>query len=332
MTEATSNWQLILVVISEADKFVNLDLSRCTIGGNGGIPGTVNIFDPYYNISTGKDRVVSIVLPNVAASIPDGSDYMTAFKSFANLKSFSGVGLKTIGSYAFYERTSLVLTSLPDEITEIGSYAFHGCTNLALTSLPMGLTSIGTYAFGNCKKLALSELPSGITLINEYAFDGCTELALISLPPLLTEIGNRVFQGCTSLALTSLPPSLTSIGEGAFYLCTSLTLTELPEGITSIGSNTFFGCTSLIEITLFDKITSIGDRAFYGCTSLAILICHATTPPILGGTNGQDVFRDSEFNNNPIVGLKIYVPAASVDNYRNTGWSTYSDIIYGIGD
>jgi len=90
---------------------------------------------------------------------------------------------------------------------------------------------------------------------------------------------------------------LASIGKSAFAGCTSLALTQLPAGITSIGTG-----------------------AFQNCTGLALVICHAVTPPALGGY----VFSGTS-------GLAIKVPAGSVAAYRAAFfWGYYPDRISAI--
>ena len=290
MTSTGSGWRNLLDIIAEADEFVDLDLSACTMTGTE--------FNPDYNIETGKDKIVSITLPDTAASISNAVWNNSTFKNFTELKSFSGEGLTSIGNYAFRDCTNLALTSLPEGLTSIGNNAFQSCTNLALTSLPEGLTSIRNQAFLSCTSLALTSLPEGITSIEESAFRNCTNLALTSLPEGITSIGQSAFSSCTNLALTSLPEGLTSIGDYAFYGCTNLALTSLPEGLTSIGS-----------------------AAFYRCTELALVTCLAVTPPTLG----TSVFNATHEN------LRIEVPAGSVEAYKAaTNWSTYADRIFAI--
>ena len=59
MTSNTSNWQRLLGVIAAGGKNVALNLSQSTMSA-----GTV--FNPVHNVPTGKDRIVSLVLPNAA--------------------------------------------------------------------------------------------------------------------------------------------------------------------------------------------------------------------------------------------------------------------------
>jgi hypothetical protein len=263
MTNANSNWQQMLEALATVGKYVELDLSTCTMTGTA--------FNPDYNVATGKDRIVSIALPDTAISITAGFGTTTpAFRYFAALESFSGEELTSIGNWAFYGCTNLALTELPAGIASIGSVAFYGCTSLALEELPEGILSIGNSAFEGCTSLALTELPEGLTSIDSAAFRDCTSLALTELPEGIVSIGNDAFYNCTSLVLTELPEGITSIGSSAFQYCTNLALTELPAGITSIGDSTFWGCTNLALTELPAGIISIGNYAFYNCTNLAL--------------------------------------------------------------
>ena len=112
--------------------------------------------------------------------------------------------------------------------TIIRNYAFYNCSSLALTSLPSGLTSIGTSTFDGCSKLALMSLPSGLTSIGNYAFDDCSSLALTSLPSGLASIGTHAFRNCKSLASLTFEGTPTSISRTAFSGCTNLTTINVP--------------------------------------------------------------------------------------------------------
>jgi uncharacterized repeat protein (TIGR02543 family) len=310
MTQATSGWRQILGELDKAGKYVELDLSLCAMTGTA--------FNPYNSIATGEDKIVSIILPDAAVSIPDGTYGSAAFRNFTALESFSGAGLTTIGSYSFNGRTNLALTELPEGIISIGTYAFSNCKSLALTSLPEGLTSISSQTFSGCESLALTSLPEGLETIGSFAFDGCTNLAFTFLPEGITTIENTTFQNCTSLALTSLPEGIIFIGDNAFLNCISLALTSLPEGVTSIGNQAFRGCTGITQITLPEVLISMENFVFAGCTYLTLVTCLATTPPDLG----TSVFAGTAST------LQIKVPASSVDDYKTaTNWSSYTDRI-----
>ena len=91
-------------------------------------------------------------------------------------------------------------------------------------------------------------------------------------------------------------------------------------GQGSIRNNAYQRVTSLKCVYIPAYVSSIGAAAFSECTSLIRVVCYATTPPTLE----LSVFYNS--NN-----AKIYVPANSVDSYKQaTNWSTYADRIEAI--
>jgi hypothetical protein len=280
----------LLEAIESAQKYVDLDLSLCVMNGT--------VFNPG-GIDAGKNKIVSIVLPNKATGIAAGVDKAaSAFGGFVNLRSFKAPNITNIGAYAFYECEKLNISALPSGVTNIGSYAFYKCTDMALEELPSGIVSIDTYAFDGCSKLALTELPGGLTNISNYSFRNCKNLALTALPPGITRIGTSAFSGCANLALT-----------------------ELPSNVSSILSNAFYNCSGLAEMTVHKKVTNIGPSAFSGCVSLKFFTCIAETPPTLG-TN--------DFNKN--TKLVIKVPLSSLNAYQEAaGWKDLADKIIPIG-
>ena len=125
------------------------------------------------------------------------------------------------------ERTA-VNPTLPSDLTKIGDYAFYNCTSLALTSLPDGVTSIGNSAFNACSKLALTSLPSSLSNIKGYAFSGCSKIETISLPGNLQIIGSYSFSGCSNLSTVTFEGTPFSMESSVFYNCTKLTTINVP--------------------------------------------------------------------------------------------------------
>jgi hypothetical protein len=236
MTDPNSGWQQLLGAIQTAGKFVALDLSLCAMNGT--------VFNPDPDIATGKNRIVSIVLPDTAESIPDGNTSTSVFRHFTSLEDVSGENITTIGDFAFRGCTSLTSVSFP-AVTSIGINAFRECTSLTSVSFP-AVTSIGTYAFGGCTNLTEVSFPLA-TSIGNYAFWRCTSLTEVSFP-LATSIGRSAFEYCTSLTSVSFP-LVTSIDHFAFQSCTSLTEASFPLA-TSIGINAFAHCPALADVTL----------------------------------------------------------------------------------
>jgi hypothetical protein len=253
MTAADSGWRQLLDAVNTVGKFVDLDLSDCTMSGTEYNPGSAN---------TGEKMIVSLVLPNTAKSIIEGETWTnSAFKYFSGLKEVTGLNVSNIGSFAFYPSANLVKVSFPT-VTEIGSRSFEGCTSLTEVSFPKAL-NIDSRAFEGCIKLTEISFPA-VTKIETDAFEGCTSLADANFP-LVINIETKAFYGCTNLKEISFPTA-DSIGFQAFMNCTNLTKASFPI-VTEIGMNAFQGCASLTEIK-FPATTNIERDAFSGCRSL----------------------------------------------------------------
>ncbi|MDR0487574.1 MAG: InlB B-repeat-containing protein, partial [Treponema sp.] len=120
MTQAESGWRQLLTVINTAGKYVNLDLSACTMNS-----GTE--FNPDYSVATGKDRIGSLTMPSTATSIANGNraNDNGTFKYFTNMTSIIiGNKVTSIGNSAFL-RNQLTSVTIPNSVTSIGPYAFE---------------------------------------------------------------------------------------------------------------------------------------------------------------------------------------------------------------
>jgi hypothetical protein len=190
-------WTDLLNEIDAGSKQVALDLSACTMGG-----GTV--FDPG-SANTGKNQIVSLNLPDAAASVAAGTSSYPTFRFFSALKTLAGAN-----------------------VTDIGNFAFFNCSALTTVSLPSA-ASIGTYAFYNCYTLATVSLPAA-TSIGGAAFSICTSLAAVSLPA-ATDIGNNAFSGTGTGGLTvTLGAAAPMLGMNMFNSVSSKTVTVRVPG------------------------------------------------------------------------------------------------------
>jgi hypothetical protein len=194
----------LLAMIGTAGKYVNLDLSLCAMAGTE--------FDPAPANSAGKDRVVSLALPDTAKSIKGGSGADPAFKHFTSLAKIGGRGITAIGRSAFSNCSVLTAADFP-AAADIGGSAFGHCPVLTSVNLPAAV-NIGEWAFGDCTSLTALNLPAAVS-IGSVAFQNCTSLTELNLPK-ATAIGRVAFQNCTSLTSLKLPAA-TSIGDSAFF-------------------------------------------------------------------------------------------------------------------
>ncbi len=106
------------------------------------------------------------------------------------------------------------------------------------------------------------------------------------------------------------------VGKEWFRGCRKLTNIVLPRTIKTIEDYAFTSCSALQEIELPAAVATIGNQAFDDCKDLKTIRVLADKPATLAGSN--------QFSKNE--GLKIYVPAASVDAYKKA-WAAYKDYI-----
>ena len=147
-------------------------------------------------------------------------------------------------------------------------------------------------------------------------FGPSEKLTSVVLPNSLETIGDCAFIG-SALSSITFPNSLTSIGGEAFAVCTSLSSITFPNSLTTIGDHAFSKCSTLTSVTIPKNVTNIGG-AFYN-TNLKTIIFEGEIPP----TTSYGSFIDSGSSLET-----IYVPAGSIDRYKNAeGFKEYADKI-----
>lgn len=119
-------------------------------------------------------------------------------------------GLTKIGQFAFYNKTNLKLTEIPEGVTETLASAFDGCKGLTKITLPSTLTKLGAGTFYNCSNLEEVEIKSDITTIDRLAFNN-TKLTKLIMPN-ITKVPN--------LSHSNAIPS--NISSGGIYVPDSL--------------------------------------------------------------------------------------------------------------
>ena len=159
-----------------------------------------------------EDNVIWILDSNSGLMTISGSGVMRDFGSdgyqpwhdFRNeIKSVSvAPGVKSVGSYAFYDCGALSSVTIPDSVTSVGPYAFQSCGKLESVTLPSNLASIGEWAFAYCAALASVEIPASVDTVGYAAFYDCDALASVEIPDSVTSIGSIAFNDCENLVLT----------------------------------------------------------------------------------------------------------------------------------
>jgi predicted RecA/RadA family phage recombinase len=163
MTSPDSGWRQLLNSINSTDKFINLDLSACTMTGTE--------FDPdssVNNLESGKHYIVSIILPIAATSIKVGTQNDPTFEGFYNIRSVSGANISTIAGNILSDRLfgiSLLESVNIPKVTNIAAGAFRNTGNgITAMSITMGSTAptLGAGIFeSTATKTVTVKVPAG---------------------------------------------------------------------------------------------------------------------------------------------------------------------------
>jgi len=184
-------------------------------------------------------------------------------------------------------------------MTSIGSYAFFECTSLATITIPTSVTSIGDSAFFRCRALTSISIPDAVSTIGYSTFWECLSLESIVIPNSVTSIEQGAFVRCSSLRWVTIPNSVTTIDNIAFSECTSLESVTIPSSVTLISGEAFFGCTSLATVVLDVNRPWIEQYAFPPSTRLLTNISSAT----ISGLAVTYAYTGSAVRPTPIVTL-----------------------------
>ncbi len=205
-------------------------------------------------------------------------------------------------------------------------------------TVPSGVKTMGSYIYKatKVKKVDFSRNDK-LTEIGPQMCYQAASLQSIAIPANIQTVSNQVFEGCASLTdVTFAGNAVFRMGNALFRDCSSLEEISLPEGLVYVGANAFSGCTALRTVVLPSTLQFFSrSRGFENCKNLKSIVLTGTTPCQIDSTAGAnatsiaDAFYNSLTKENDFDklvarkasdgsddGLKIYVPAASMEAYR----------------
>nr|MCR5534004.1 leucine-rich repeat protein [Bacteroidaceae bacterium] len=216
------------------------------------------------------------------------------------------------GIYYNFEGTSAIVTNsgstgcYQGDIVIPSSVTYNG--NL------YSVTSIGENSFYSCTNLTSVTISEGVKGIDKYAFSWCGKLMRVTIPFSVKNIGESAFSNCSGVidvVNCNIPDCTWNTVEASYF----------PTGIFC-GSN-------IRELVLGEDVTYIGNSAFAGCKQLVSLTCKAQKVPTLGtfvfAGGGGTWYHNS---NVPLSEATLYVPASSLEAYRNADqWKEFGTIL-----
>lgn len=253
-------------------------------------------------------NISKLVLGNDVVSIGSGAFYKSELDYL-----YIPASVQTIEENAFKEIKNLEIENIKPDYDNRFIINYNNLTNLIINS-----GEINDRQFCLYTGLTNIILRENVTSIGNRSFNRCIKLKSIVIPNSVTTLGDYAFEYCTALESAIIGTGVTEIKDYTFYANLALTDVQILGKIIKIGTEAFTNCNKLEQIEIPDSIQSIEDRAFENCSKLSKIVIKASTPPTLV----ENAFRFTSSD------MKIYVPAESVDLYKETEvWNLYADYI-----
>lgn len=128
-----------------------------------------------------EDERTTLDIPAEIDGYPLTATTMYFARSNTNLESVTfenAENISIVGSYGFFNCTSLKSAKLGSYITELYRGIFRGCTSLETVELSEKLTAIPYECFYGCSSLGEITLGRNITSIQPNSFTGCSNLVI----------------------------------------------------------------------------------------------------------------------------------------------------------
>ncbi|MDD2995636.1 MAG: leucine-rich repeat protein [Paludibacter sp.] len=260
---------------------------------------------------------------------------------------------KTLPTYAFSNKKTLKITTLPAVLDAIGEKAFTGC-GVKLFS------SIQTAPIGSLTNMALSNsivyVPTGKVDVYKTAWGAGTNVLIIDKdievivnvteagklattiynqeaihPSLVTKLTVTGVLGASDITyirdnmkqcyVVNLEGvNLTDLPADAFNGRSFLFTVKLPAGLKTIGSGAFIGCSNISVIDFPSTVTTIGNRAFEGCSSLKIIDAPASVNYVGGSAfYSCNNLTDVTFNSTSSIGYNAFGNCTGLKTLTITG-------------
>ena len=227
--------------------------------------------------------------PNDFTYITNGSviaitGYVGAGGKVGIPNNINGYPVTSIGTNAFYNKSTLSNMFIPRTIYLIPNGAFASSTNLTNISVDVAnpvYASAGGVLYTK-DMTTLFEYPAGVS--GSYTISN----------------------------------SVTTIADEAFYDCYHLTSVKIPNGVTSIGNQAFQSCSGLTNVTIPASVTSIGTNAFASSSALHQAYFLGNAPSVNGGAGSAD----STVFQNDTSGTVLYLPNTTGWGATYGGWPT----------
>ena len=304
----------------------------------------------------------SITIPNSVKTIDRGAFYQCKALTDVQLPD----SLTTITQEMFFECTALESITIPAGVTHIEKDAFDWCSKLKTMTLHNKIEYIDEWAFSQTEistfvlamKNAEEACNNRVNKIlhnigQQYATRKITiageKVRDLVVPNIVDSISDYAF-AYSYIASVDIPNNLKRINPTAFYKCPSLQSVCWNaldfEEVSSAANAPFNKVASQIHTFKFGRdikhipaylcydmnrldsieipagVKSIGKHAFAHC-SPSVVICHASQVPNID---------ESAFSKDYVSNTILYVPAESVEAYKNSEqWNKFAHIV-AIGD
>ena len=250
-----------------------------------------------------------------------------------------------IDRYAFAWCTGLTSVEIPNGIKRISHMAFADCSRLNSVNIPNSVVYIGISAFEDCSRLSTIEIPTSVEYVGGNAFKGTPWLnnqsGLVYINNVLYKcvslegdgitikngevnvtikygtkrISDYAFSQEYRMNSIHIPSSVKTIGKSAFESCFRLTTIDIPNSVTEINYYAFLHCSGLTSVTIGSGVTKMEYGVFNYCSGLKKIISYIKEP-----------FEIDSWTDVPRY-IPLYVPAGTIEKYRNTdGWNYFTNI------